>query len=197
MLTTRLFKRAIGAGRTAQEVSEALSRRLSSRLSLLNILDPDTAQRTIEAMLRWFNLWLNRATHTRCLRRQNCSFWPWCSGRDQPRRWALSVDDETRHPFDFALWKAAKPGEPSWPSSGEKVVQAQVLRHDSSLPGHPTDIHGGAGPGAPLSSWERDCAGYSFAPGTLPSPIIGCTIGMLRVDEKMSLGNFTHSRSFG
>ena len=28
----------------------------------------------------------------------------------------VEVNDEKRDPFDFALWKAAKPGEPSWPS---------------------------------------------------------------------------------
>ena len=28
----------------------------------------------------------------------------------------VEVDERKRHPADFALWKAAKPGEPSWPS---------------------------------------------------------------------------------
>ncbi len=28
----------------------------------------------------------------------------------------IDVDDAKRHPMDFALWKAQKPGEPAWPS---------------------------------------------------------------------------------
>lgn len=44
---------------------------------------------------------------------------PWSVGSA-----ALAADDpdtkqgngEKRHPSDFALWKAAKPGEPTWPS---------------------------------------------------------------------------------
>ena len=28
----------------------------------------------------------------------------------------VDVDEQKRHPYDFALWKRAKPGEPSWPS---------------------------------------------------------------------------------
>src|SRR5262249_25413899 len=28
----------------------------------------------------------------------------------------VEVDERKRSPLDFALWKAAKPGEPSWPS---------------------------------------------------------------------------------
>jgi cysteinyl-tRNA synthetase len=28
----------------------------------------------------------------------------------------VEVDDRKRHPMDFALWKSAKPGEPSWES---------------------------------------------------------------------------------
>src|SRR6202158_5422313 len=30
----------------------------------------------------------------------------------------VEVDDEKRSPLDFALWKAAKPGEPEWPWPG-------------------------------------------------------------------------------
>ena len=28
----------------------------------------------------------------------------------------VEVNDKKRHPMDFALWKAAKPGEPKWDS---------------------------------------------------------------------------------
>jgi cysteinyl-tRNA synthetase len=28
----------------------------------------------------------------------------------------VEIDERKRHPMDFALWKASKPGEPSWES---------------------------------------------------------------------------------
>ena len=57
-----------------------------------------------------------------------------------------SVDDEKEYPLDFALWKAAKPGEPSWLSPwGEGrpgwhiECSAMVLKYL----GDSIDIHGG------------------------------------------------------
>ena len=31
----------------------------------------------------------------------------------------VSLETEKRHPFDFVLWKASKPDEPTWRSLGE------------------------------------------------------------------------------
>jgi len=51
-----------------------------------------------------------------------------------------------RHPFDFALWKAAKPDEPSWPSPWQDGrpgwhIECTVMALD--LLGDGFDIHGG------------------------------------------------------
>ena len=58
----------------------------------------------------------------------------------------VEVDERKRSPVDFALWKAAKPGEPSWPSPwgpgrpGWHIeCSAMVERHL----GRTFDIHGG------------------------------------------------------
>ncbi|HET7011373.1 MAG TPA: cysteine--tRNA ligase [Anaerolineales bacterium] len=58
----------------------------------------------------------------------------------------LQVDERKEDPADFALWKAAKPGEPSWPSPwgagrpGWHIeCSAMNLRHL----GEQIDIHGG------------------------------------------------------
>ena len=58
----------------------------------------------------------------------------------------VEVDERKRSPVDFALWKAAKPGEPSWPSPwgagrpGWHIeCSAMVARHL----GETFDIHGG------------------------------------------------------
>ncbi|MBN2371643.1 MAG: cysteine--tRNA ligase [Vicinamibacteria bacterium] len=58
----------------------------------------------------------------------------------------IAVDERKEDPVDFALWKAAKPGEPSWESpwgSGRPgwhiECSAMILRHL----GERIDIHGG------------------------------------------------------
>lgn len=58
----------------------------------------------------------------------------------------VEVDERKRHPMDFALWKGAKPGEPSWPSPwgpgrpGWHIeCSAMAMKHL----GETFDIHGG------------------------------------------------------
>lgn len=58
----------------------------------------------------------------------------------------ISVDDRKEHPMDFALWKAARPGEPQWESPwgpgrpGWHIeCSAMNLHHN----GEQIDIHGG------------------------------------------------------
>ncbi len=51
-----------------------------------------------------------------------------------------------RHPLDFALWKAAKPGEPSWPSPwgpGRPGWHIECSAMSAKYLGQPFDIHGG------------------------------------------------------
>ena len=71
------------------------------------------------------------------------------SGRkidDMEAGFRIDVDDRKEHPMDFALWKAAKPNEPSWPSPwGEGRpgwhIECSVMSH--SCLGEQIDIHGG------------------------------------------------------
>ena len=58
----------------------------------------------------------------------------------------VSVGDEKRNPTDFALWKAAKPGEPSWPSpwgDGRPGWHTECVVMSLGLLGDDFDIHGG------------------------------------------------------
>ena len=58
----------------------------------------------------------------------------------------VAVDERKRNPFDFALWKSAKPGEPSWESSwgkGRPGWHIECTAMSSSLLGETIDIHGG------------------------------------------------------
>ncbi|KAL4522526.1 hypothetical protein Ndes2437A_g07295 [Nannochloris sp. 'desiccata'] len=69
---------------------------------------------------------------------------PWAVGS------ALAAEGEPggekRHPSDFALWKAAKPGEPTWPSpwgSGRPGWHIECSAMASAVIGQQVDIHTG------------------------------------------------------
>lgn len=105
-----------------------------------------------------------------------------------------SVDDRKRDPLDFALWKAAKPGEPSWDSPwgpGRPGWHIECSTMSQKYLGLPLDIHGG-GSDLIFPHHENETAQSEAAYGTA-----FCNLwmhgGMLQIDnEKMSksLGNF-------
>ena len=105
----------------------------------------------------------------------------------------VEVDDAKRHPVDFALWKTAKPGEPTWDSPwgpGRPGWHIECSTMALDLLGEGFDIHG-AGDDLifPHNENERaqaESAGHPYARHWLHS-------GMVEVGgEKMakSLGNF-------
>lgn len=58
----------------------------------------------------------------------------------------IDVDERKENPFDFALWKAAKPGEPSWDSpwgKGRPGWHIECSAMSWQLLGETFDIHGG------------------------------------------------------
>ncbi len=58
----------------------------------------------------------------------------------------IEVDPRKQDPMDFALWKAAKPGEPSWPSPwgpGRPGWHIECSAMNLDLIGPQVDIHGG------------------------------------------------------
>ena len=105
----------------------------------------------------------------------------------------VDVDERKRAPIDFALWKAAKPGEPSWESpwgNGRPGWHIECSAMSLKILGDGFDIHGG-GSDLVFPHHENEIAqavgaGRTFARYWLHN-------GMLNVDgEKMSksLGNF-------
>jgi cysteinyl-tRNA synthetase len=95
--------------------------------------------------------------------------------------------------MDFALWKAAKPGEPVWPSpwgDGRPGWHIECSAMSLDLLGEGFDLHGGGNdlvfPHHENERAQAEAAGHPFARHWLHS-------GMVTVDqEKMakSLGNF-------
>lgn len=99
-----------------------------------------------------------------------------------------------RNPMDFALWKAAKPGEPSWPSpwgDGRPGWHIECSAMSSTLLGTTFDIHGG-GRDLIFPHHENEIAQSEGASG---KPFVRYWLhnGFVNVNqEKMSksLGNF-------
>ena len=59
----------------------------------------------------------------------------------------VAVEAAKKDPLDFALWKAAKPGEPSWPSrygAGRPGWHIECSAMAAAELGTPVDLHGGA-----------------------------------------------------
>ena len=106
----------------------------------------------------------------------------------------VEVDEDKRESADFALWKAAKPGEPSWESpwgKGRPGWHTECVAMANRYLGVPIDIHGG-GSDLVFPHHENENAQAEAAWGT-PIANLWMHSGMLRVDgEKMSksLGNF-------
>jgi len=58
----------------------------------------------------------------------------------------VDVDEKKRNPFDFALWKSSKPGEPSWESpwgKGRPGWHIECSAMSTEYLGKTFDIHGG------------------------------------------------------
>jgi cysteinyl-tRNA synthetase len=106
----------------------------------------------------------------------------------------VDINDEKRNPIDFALWKKAKEGEPSWDSPWGKGrpgwhIECSVMA--KSLLGDTIDIHAG-GEDLQFPHHENEIAQSETLTGK-PFANYWMHNGMLTIDnQKMSksLGNF-------
>ncbi|MBI2321276.1 MAG: cysteine--tRNA ligase [Chloroflexi bacterium] len=111
----------------------------------------------------------------------------------------VEVDERKEDPLDFALWKSAKPGEPSWPSPwgpgrpGWHIeCSAMSLRHL----GWPIDLHGG-GHDLIFPHHENEIAQSECFLGREPFVRYWLHNGLLRLGEQKmskSLGNLVTIR---
>jgi cysteinyl-tRNA synthetase len=109
------------------------------------------------------------------------------------------VGEIKRHPMDFALWKAGKPGEPSWDSpwgKGRPGWHIECSAMSSKYLGETIDIHSG-GVDLIFPHHENEVAQSEAATG---KPFVNYWLhnGFLLIDkEKMSksLGNFMTARA--
>src|SRR5258708_7491433 len=110
----------------------------------------------------------------------------------------VAVDAAKRDPLDFVLWKAAKPGEPQWPSDfgpGRPGWHIECSAMSCRELGAPFDIHGG-GWDLQFPHHENEIAQSEGALG-VPFVRVWMHAAFLNIDhEKMSksLGNFSTTR---
>nr|VFK61887.1 MAG: cysteinyl-tRNA synthetase [Candidatus Kentron sp. TUN]VFK63455.1 MAG: cysteinyl-tRNA synthetase [Candidatus Kentron sp. TUN]VFK70440.1 MAG: cysteinyl-tRNA synthetase [Candidatus Kentron sp. TUN] len=106
----------------------------------------------------------------------------------------VEINEAKEDPLDFVLWKAAKPGEPSWDSPwgpGRPGWHIECSAMSTGCLGNHFDIHGG-GMDLKFPHHENEIAQSEAATG---EPFVNTWVhnGFVRVsDEKMSksLGNF-------
>lgn len=202
----KIINRANDQGRSAQEVAEEFSNKFIDVMRRANVLDPDVrprATKEIGPMIAMIKTLIEQG-HAYAADNGDVYF----AVRSDPSYGEVSgrkIDDlmvgarieeneDKRDPLDFALWKAAKPGEPSWPSpwgQGRPGWHTECAAMVHRYLGTPIDIHGG-GSDLAFPHHENECAQATcawhqgFANTWMHT-------GMLLVNgEKMSksLGNF-------
>ena len=106
----------------------------------------------------------------------------------------VEINENKRNPFDFVLWKSAKPGEPSWPSpwgEGRPGWHIECSAMSNRFLGETFDIHGG-GKDLIFPHHENEIAQSEAAHGR-PFARYWMHNGFVNIDnEKMSksLNNF-------
>src|SRR3989338_7807235 len=107
----------------------------------------------------------------------------------------VEVDERKRDPLDFALWKAAKPGEPCWPTpggEGRPRWHIECSAMSQKFLGEQFDIHGG-GRDLSFPHHENEITQSEGATGKVPFARFWIHNGFVNINaEKMSksLGNF-------
>lgn len=101
----------------------------------------------------------------------------------------VAVSEAKEHPLDFALWKSAKPGEPSWDSAwgpGRPGWHIECSAMSLNYLGETLDIHGG-GQDLVFPHHENEIAQSEAFTGVTPFAKYWMHNGLLRMgEEKMS-----------
>jgi cysteinyl-tRNA synthetase len=106
----------------------------------------------------------------------------------------VEIGEQKEHPMDFALWKASKPGEPSWKSpwgEGRPGWHIECTAMSTKYLGDTLDIHGG-GQDLIFPHHENEIAQSESYTGKIPFVKYWMHNGLVQVGaEKMSksLGN--------
>ncbi len=207
----KIIKKANEEGRDASEVAAEYAQAFLDDMHAMNVEDPDVRPRAteeipemialIEELIEKGNAYavdgdvyfsVRSFEDYGALSGRNVDEME--SGHRELQADGQGLEDRKHDPLDFALWKAAKPGEPSWESpwgQGRPGWHIECSAMARKYLGLPFDIHGG-GADLVFPHHENERAQAEAA--------CGCTFanhwmhgGMLQINhEKMSksLGNF-------
>jgi cysteinyl-tRNA synthetase len=201
----KIIARASEEGQSPDEVAREYTEAFHDAMRALDVLDPDhepKATETIGAMIEMVERLLESGHAYEVdgdvyFSVRSFDGYGRLSGRDvdEMRSGArVVVDERKRDPLDFALWKSAKPGEPTWDSPwgpGRPGWHLECSVMSTGRLGESFDIHGGA-TDLVFPHHENEIA-QSEADTGVPFARFWMHGGLLQVDaEKMSksLGNF-------
>jgi len=153
----KIINRANALGRDPKELAESYVAEFMEELKALNVLPASSYPRATETMdeIKQFIAHLIDDGHAYAAGGDVYFSVPSdpdygkLSGRNLQDMLAgtrFEVDERKRHPADFALWKAAKPGEPFWPSpwsDGRPGWHIECSAMNLKHLGAQIDIHGG------------------------------------------------------
>jgi cysteinyl-tRNA synthetase len=153
----RIIRRANEQGVSAREISERYIAEDRAAMASLGVLPPDVAPKATEHIPQMIAL-IERLVGKGLayavdgdvyFEVQRFPGYGRLSGKNLDELLAgarVEVDERKRDPRDFALWKAAKPGEPSWPSpwgAGRPGWHIECSAMAMEHLGESIDIHGG------------------------------------------------------
>ncbi|GAC1409746.1 MAG: cysteine--tRNA ligase [Actinomycetota bacterium] len=154
----KIIARANSEGRTAWEVAEQYSRVFDSTMQKLGVLPADITPRATGHIAEMVSLIEDLVTREAAYPVEGGDVYfavekfdgyvklSHRSLDDMRAGERVEPDPRKRHPMDFALWKAAKPGEPSWPSpwgAGRPGWHIECSAMSMKYLGPTFDVHGG------------------------------------------------------
>lgn len=202
----KIIQRASEEGVSTSELARTYSDAFIEQMDRLGVLAPDIRPRAtqeIDAMIDMISGLIDQG-HAYSADNgdvyfsvRSCETYGNLSGRNVDELLVgarIEENTDKNDPLDFALWKAAKPGEPAWESPwglGRPGWHTECSAMVHRYLGTPIDIHGG-GSDLIFPHHENECA-QATSCWHEPLANLWMHTGMLRVDgEKMSksLGNF-------
>jgi cysteinyl-tRNA synthetase len=205
----KIIAAAADAGEPIEAVTDRYTKAYRDQMSALGVLTPTiepTATSHIDAMIEMISTLIEkgaayRGTHGVWFSVKADADYGRLSGRDLDDQLAgarVEGEADKRDPADFALWKAAKEGEPFWESPfgpGRPGWHIECSAMIAKQLGETIDIHGG-GQDLIFPHHENEIAQSETACGA-PLARVWLHNGMLTMNaEKMSksLGNFVTLR---
>lgn len=153
----KIIKKSLEEGRTFSEVAGEYTQAFIDAMNAVNVLPPTVRPKATETIPEMIDLISRLIASGHAYEVDGDVYFAVrsfpgygkLSGRDvdDMRSGArIEVDDRKKDPLDFALWKSAKPGEPSWESPwglGRPGWHIECSAMSEEQLGLPFDIHGG------------------------------------------------------